>query len=62
MLFLTKKFYSFELNFKQNETKYKYNMASVVGSSYVSQEFKSHIGIFRNMQACSLKSGFFYLQ
>jgi len=36
MLFLTKKFYSFELNFNQNETKYKYNMASVVGSSYVS--------------------------
>ncbi len=32
--------------FLQNE-KNKYNMASVVGSSYVSQELKSHIGIFR---------------
>ena len=25
-------------------------MASVVGSSYVSQELKSHIGIFKNIQ------------
>lgn len=29
-------------------------MASVVGSSYVSQELKSHIGIFKDIHKMSL--------
>lgn len=36
-------------------------MASVVGSSYVSQELKSHIGILKDIQerACSNKEQVF---
>lgn len=42
-------FYSFGINLNNNDTKYKYNMASVVGSSYVSQELIAILVFFRNI-------------
>lgn len=60
--FLRKKFI-FAEDLINNDTKYKYNMASVVGSSYVSQELIAILVFFKNISkwACSCKEQVFLI-